>query len=153
MSEIIPHNPDATVSRGVDTLMPSGAALADLLERLAFRLFYDESGGGNTKADWQDLHADDAEPYRVHAASALNFMRETIQLALDQANASLDISSADKPPLKVGDLTMLRVFEKAKLTNVSDMQAVFNAIEDYMRNSVPSAWLENCDKCGRKRQA
>lgn len=150
MSDIVPHNPDATVSRGVDTVMPSGEALKELQERLAKEI-YDCQFADRSVSDWDTVPTSIRERYRGYAATALTWVRETIQMALTQKNASLDLSSADKPPLKVGDLTMLRVFEKAKLTNVSDMQAVFNAIEDYMRNSTPNDWLQDCMKCGRKR--
>lgn len=73
-----------------EPMMPSPEKLADLQERLAIRLFIDAEGKDGLLeqterkvSDWAELHPDDKAPYLAYAASALNWMRETVQLAME----------------------------------------------------------------------
>jgi hypothetical protein len=68
MSEIIRHG---------DPLMPSPEKLEDLQERLAQKMHADAS-----TASWGDLSEQERHKFRGYAASALMWMRETVQMAL-----------------------------------------------------------------------
>lgn len=80
-------------SRGADTLMPPPAALAALQERLARQMYDEEAGSGGDewwptyKPIWMD-----------RAASALTFMRETIQGELAATGADLTLTRAQEAP-------------------------------------------------------
>lgn len=66
------------VIRHGEPLMPSPEKLADLQERLA-KAIYEGNRGGK----WEDVEERTKHEFRGFSASALMWMRETVQLAME----------------------------------------------------------------------